>query len=324
MIGIYMKKYLVIVAVVILSGCSVWPTNWGKEEGYVWCNARYLDLTSCDYKEKNTVKPDKDKRFKLAYEGYIYALLGAIELQKEQQSEDKHFSLPEYIEIDYSVNDSTGFQASVFKVYETADRENLKEVVIAFRGTDQFWKDYSAHNLHPCPKQYKPAQDLVIKISDRYKGTKLVVTGYSLGGGLAMNVLHNERTSSRVSQAWAFNSSPRTGEKVKVDSRLYLLSAKGEVLDLPRRILKEGPKSLGALDEHFSDGYNLVDASSFYLHSRWVLARQMLIFADMVYYEQSGRDEAYISPPLEILKMANPPKGCDGKYKKFLVDNNRL
>lgn len=318
-----MQKLLAISAVVLLSGCSLLPVNFGKEEGYVWCNARYLDLTSPAYQKPHTINPDKDKRFRLAYNGYIYALLGAVELQKEGKSADKHFALPKYIEFDSSITDS-GFQASAFKIYENADREVLKEIVVAFRGTDQFWKDYSGHNLHPFPKQYKPAQDFVLKTSDKYKGTKLVVTGYSLGGGLAMNVLHNDATSSRISQAWAFNSSPRTGEDVKVDPRLYLLSAKGEILDLPRRILREGPKSLGAIDEHFSDGYDLVGASSAYLHSRWVLARQMLIFADMVYYEQSGRDGNYISPPLEILRMASTPKGCDGKYRKFLEDNDRL
>lgn len=313
-----------IVLALVVSSCSLFPVNCGNEEGYVWCNARYLDLTSPEYQKPNTINADKDKRLRLAYDGYIYALLGAVVLQKEGKSKDKHFNLPAYIEIDSSVNKGSGFQATAFRIYEASNKAQLKEVVVAFRGTDQPWKDYSGHNLHPVPKQYKPAQDYVLKIADKYIGTKLVVTGYSLGGGLAMNVLHNERTSSKVTQAWAFNSSPRTGEKVKVDHRLYLLSAKGEILNLPRRILREGPKSLGALDENFSDDYDLVSASSAYLHSRWVLARQMLIFADMVYYEQSGRNNNYISPPLEILKLANTAKGCDGKYKKFLVDNGRL
>lgn len=320
-----MLKTLVTIAVALsVTSCSLFPTNWGKEEGYVWCNARYLDLTSPDYQKSNTINADKDKRLRLAYEGYIYALLGAVVLQKEEKSEDKHFNLPSYIEIDSSVDDSSGFQATAFRVYEESNRTQLKEVVVAFRGTDQFWKDYSGHNLHPAPKQYKPAQDYTLKIADKYKGTKLVVTGYSLGGGLAMNVLRNNRTSSKVTQAWAFNSSPRAGEKVQVDSRLYLISAKGEILNLPRRILQEGPSSLGALDENFSDDYDLVDASSAYLHSRWVLARQVLIFADMVYYEQSGRQDNYTSPPLEILKLANTAKGCSGKYRDFLVENGRL
>lgn len=318
------NNFLAIFGVAMLSGCSLFPVNWGKEEGYVWCNARYLDLTSPSYQRLGTINPNQDKRFKLAYDGYIYALLGAVELQKEGKSEDKHFFLPKYIEIDSSVDEPSGFQASAFKVYEDDDKKILTEVVVAFRGTDQFWKDYSGHNLHPSPKQYKPAQSFVLKIANKYKGKKLVVTGYSLGGGLAMNVLQNEKTSPKISQAWAFNSSPRSGERIVVDPRLYLLSAKGEILDPARKILREGPKSLGAMDEHFSDGYDLVNASSAYLHSRWVLARQMLIFADMVYYEQSGRNKDYISPPLEILKMANQPKGCDGKYKDFLIDKQRL
>lgn len=319
-----LKIFSISIMALVLSSCSLIPKNYGKEEGFIWCNARYLDLTSPLYKNPNTIHTDKDKRLRLAYEGYIYALLGAVVLQNEQERVDKHLNLPDYIEIDSSRDDSTGFQASAFKIYEDQKKTQLKEVVIAFRGTDQFWKDYSKHNLHPSPKQYNPAQNYVLEISDKYKGAKLVVTGYSLGGGLAMHVLHNEKTSAKISQAWAFNSSPRTGEKVKVDPRLFLLSAKGEILDLTRRILREGPKSLGALDENFSDDYDLVDASSAYLHSRWVLARQMLVFADMVYFEKSGRKHNYISPPLEILKIANTSQGCDGKYKEFLINNGRL
>ncbi|WP_429952358.1 Mbeg1-like protein [Aeromonas veronii] len=310
--------------VISLSSCSLFPSNMGREKGFVWCNARYLDLTSPAYKNPNTVNPNNDKRFRLAYEGYIYALLGAVVLQKEQEHEDKHFNLPGYIEVDSTRDDQSGFQASAFKVYANNDKTQIKEIVIAFRGTDQFWRDYSKHNLSPFPEQYKPAEDYVLDISSKYSDSKIVVTGYSLGGGLAMHVLHNKRTTSKISQAWAFNSSPRTGEKIKVDSRLFLISAKGEILDLPRRILREGPRSLGALDSHFSDDYNLVDASSIYLHSRWVLARQMLIFADMVYFEKSGRQSSYISPPLEILKLANTAQGCTEEYREFLIRHGRL
>ncbi|ELI6432109.1 DUF2974 domain-containing protein [Aeromonas salmonicida subsp. salmonicida] len=318
------KNIAVSAFVLILSSCSLMPSNWGKEEGFVWCNARYLDLTSPAYKYPNTVNPNKDKRFKLAYEGYIYALLGAVVLQKEQEHEDKHFALPDYIEVDSTRDDKTGFQASAFIVYTNSDKTQIKEVVIAFRGTDQFWTDYSKHNLSPFPAQYKPAEDYVLEISNKYNDRRIVVTGYSLGGGLAMHVLHNERTSPKISQAWAFNSSPRTGEKIKVDSRLFLISAKGEVLDLPRKVLRKGIKSLGALDDHFSDDYDLVAASSIYLHGRWVLARQILIFADMVYFEKSGRQPSYISPPLEILKLANAAQGCTEEYREFLISRGRL
>lgn len=318
-----MKKLFVTIALALtLSGCSLFPSNWGKEEGFVWCNARYLDLTSPAYQIPNTVNPTKDKRFKLAYDGYLYAVLGAIELQKSGKSEDKHFNLPSYVER-YSSVDKNGFQATAFKVFKSSEKLELKEIVVAFRGTDEI-KDWKGHNLSPTPKQYKPAQKFLIDTANDFKGEKLVVTGYSLGGGLAMNVLRSVNTSNYITEAWAFNSSPRTGESIKIDSRLHLISVYGEILDPTRKALRKGPKSLGALDENFSDGYNLIDASSFYLHSRWVLARQMLIFADMVYFEEAGRPENYISPPLAILKMAEEPKGCSGKYRAFLESNGRL
>jgi len=320
-------RILIMFAVVLsMTGCSLFPKNWGKDEGYIWCNARYLDLTSPEYKATGSANPALDKRLRLAQQGYLYAVLGAVVLQKEQESVDKHFNLPPYVELDSSQSDRSGFQASVFKIYTDADKANLKEVVIAFRGTDQFWTDYSKHNLHPLPKQYEPARQYVLEVSEKFEGKRLIVAGYSLGGGLAMHVLNNDQIAEQtnISEAWAFNSSPRTGEPVKVDSRLHLISTKGEILNFPRKFLRKGPSSLGALDRNFSDDFDLIDASSAYLHARFVLARQMLVFADLAYFEQSGRNPEYISPPLAILQQANAPEGCSGSYKTNLTAWGRL
>ncbi|MGR5339144.1 Mbeg1-like protein [Vibrio astriarenae] len=316
-----MKRILIIIAVTaIISGCGIFPKNWFKEEGYVWCNARYLDLTSEPYKPYGSATR-ADKRINLAMKGYVYALLGAVELQKKGESDDKHFNLPPYIEFLESRNDG-GFQASSFKVYTSDDKTELYEVVVVYRGTDEII-DWTRHNLSLTPEQYKPAREFLIHTANKFPDERIVVTGYSLGGGLAIHVLANEETTGLVSEAWAFNTSPRTGESSKKDKRLYVLGVKGEALGTARAA-KKGLASLGAVPEHYEVGYDLINASSIYLHARYVLARQVLIFADMGYYEEAGRQENYVSPPLRILKLAELPQGCDGSYKEKLVKAGRL
>ena len=139
---------------------------------------------------------------------------------------------------------------------------------------------------------------------------------------LAIHVLLNDETSKYISEAWAFNSSPVTGYKERVDKRLYVLSVEGEILKY-LRTLNWGPTRLGAIDEHYSDNFNLVGSSSVYAHSRWILTREMIFFADMVHYENSGREDES-SPALDILKASNEPTGCNGYRKQFLIDNGRL
>jgi hypothetical protein len=290
------------------SGLSILPSNWGNEEGYIWCNARYLDIWA--YPNPIKVTPPKDVRLTLASRGYIYALAAGLTLQKPGESEDKHFRAPEYLIRDKALEvnkPNIGFQASTFTYRDPSNPTRAPEIIVAFRGSDE-WTDYWKHNfaLWSEPEQYAPARDYVKRVAAVYPGWRLVVAGFSLGGGLAVHVILHEDTSSLVAEAWALNPSPRIGVEKRQDPRIFMAAVEGELLE----IFRSG--GMGATNGHFSNKFGLINSSSVYGHSRWVLMRQMLYFADFVEYEKSGR-QAQTTPPLEIILNSNVPKGCTPK-----------
>lgn len=77
-----------------------------------------------------------------------------------------------------------GFNAQAFQ------NKNDKKLVIAFEGTDQgidFLVDYGNAYLNGIPKQYQEALDFAGPLIEKYAnaGYKIILTGHSLGGGLA-------------------------------------------------------------------------------------------------------------------------------------------
>ena len=191
-----LKQLLVLIfSLILISGCAS-----NRDEGFVWCNARYLDLTNDDYQKDDSINPQNDKSLRLAKEGYLYAVAvavaGAVVLQKPGEDEDRHFNLPPYmVEVEsLQVNkndDKTGFQASTFEIYTDDSLTTLEEVVISFRGSDE-WNDW-AHNLKIMKLQFNPSEKYVNKVVTYYgnklNDKKLVVVGFSLGGGLAMKAI---------------------------------------------------------------------------------------------------------------------------------------
>ncbi|WP_116365139.1 Mbeg1-like protein [Parahaliea mediterranea] len=302
------------------TGLSILPKNWGNEEGYIWCNARYLDINA--YKESGSAKPESDLKLALARKGYIYALAAGLTLQKSGESEDKHFFAPDSLRrIDtLNVDDrKSGFQASTFEYYGSGDRFSSPKIIIAFRGSDEFYPDYLKHNfaLWWEPVQFKPAREYVKKVAKTYPSNDLIATGFSLGGGLAIHVLQSKPTSSLITQAWAFNPSHRTGVKKSPSDRLYLAAVEGEILELFRT------DGLGAIEGHYSNEYGLINSSSIYGHSRWVLIRQMLYYADLVEFEESGRTKNR-TEPLDIIMASNVPNGCTEKIRRELANHGRI
>ncbi|TJY57162.1 hypothetical protein E4T66_17270 [Sinimarinibacterium sp. CAU 1509] len=251
--------------------------------------------------------------------GYPYALTGAIALQKDDDTTAKHeLSLPEWIVAipELSVDDpDTGFHAETFVRYATrtdeaweitADPAKPLEMIVAFRGTDGF-DDWWKHNLALFrePAQFAPARALVMqaKAMAASRGIqRLVVTGYSLGGGLSLHVAQHLDTKALVSEAWAFNSSPRVGTVPKPTAaeaqRLWGAAIYGEILTL----IRFGTQSIP--DKHWSNDFKHVKSSSIYAHSRWVLALQMLHDADLAMFIESGR-AAQMTPPLKILSASH-------------------
>jgi hypothetical protein len=91
--------------------------------------------------------------------------------------------------------------------YDIYKKKNTKETVFAYRGTEGFW-DWIFSNL---ALFYSPAYTEAFekfeeyKNSDEHKDEKIMVTGHSLGGGIALGVsVRNEGVKAVV-----FDPSPR-------------------------------------------------------------------------------------------------------------------
>ncbi|NWA09752.1 DUF2974 domain-containing protein [Pseudomonas gingeri] len=279
-----------------LQGCSWLPINKGKLEGRYWCNDRYIDMVA---EHQDPIGPKLKNKLNLAQRGYLYSTAAVLTLQKENSDPDFNFKKPDYLtEITSLTEDqSNGFQATTY-IHKDPRTGTPLEAIIAFRGSDQIFKDYILHNFSPWPIQFKPARDYVKKVSrdPATKGLKLIVTGYSLGGGLAVHVTKNPETSNYISQAWAFNPSWRIGDvNENTDPRIFLMANKYEVLNAHDR------SKIGAPASQTDTDYDLVRSSAIYGHYRWVLERDILIYADFADYVDSGRT-AKTTQPSEILK----------------------
>lgn len=300
---------LLISSQALLFGCSVLPTNWGKEEGLAWCNERYLDLVD-EYQNQPKPGSSLEKKLRLSSQGYIYSMAAVLTLQDETKDSTYNFKQPKSLQHlkQYDVKKASGFEASTF--LHTDKSGTPIEVIISYAGSNQI-RDYLLHNISPIPNQYGSARDYVKMIHNapEAKGLKIITTGYSLGGGLAAHVKKHEETAHLVDQAWTFNPSPRIGWGVssKQDDDIYLLATSQEVLGIFKRT------KIGAKKEHRSESFNLIDSSSIYSHYRWVLARQVLQYADLKEYIDSGRT-SQSTEPLDIIKTSS--KNCTNEELK--------
>ncbi|MGF1779005.1 hypothetical protein [Vibrio nomapromontoriensis] len=312
----------------VVTGCA--NNDIGHNDvGYAWCNARYLDYTF--YTAEAGFNLDKDKRFSLASKGYLYAIAADYSLQKDLANKDRHVKLPPYMRVvsELTVDkdpNGTGFEATTIEIYSGDD---LREIVMAFTGSNDS-ADWG-HNLKLMKSQFGVTEKYIDRVVEHYRDVldddsiKFVSAGYSLGGGLSMQALRYEK---RVDEGWAFNPSPWSGMPFSVEDNQYLLAASGEILAYTRWI-KKGPHRLGTLDENYSDNYNLIKANPFTTHSRWILTRQLLIMADLDYFEKTNRTDSpepgrTQSPALKILHESPLPRGCISPYREELEAKGRL
>jgi esterase/lipase len=224
-------------------------------------------------------------------------------LQKNNADEQFNFKTPNYLKKinELSKEEFNGFAAESFAYSNSITGEN--EFIISFRGSDQFIMDYLFQNLGVYQVQNKSAREYIkyaMKYRDEHRsnfGPKVVVVGNSLGGALAAHVTNHKDTAAYVTDAWAFNPSPRTGvlPPLAGNPKIRLLSTKSEVLNFFER------KRIGAQEQNEYTGYDLIKSSSFYNHYRWVLAREILWYADFSFYLQSDK-RVITTPPLEIIK----------------------
>ena len=129
--------------------------------------------------------PPSEKMQEIARESFIYAQMAYNAYQRPNS-----FALHDSIDQLPPETRGYGFQATVFEVRSGAD---LREIVIAYRGTDGLTnvRDWLFGNLGRT--QYRLARDLYREVRERYpEGTRIVTTGHSLGGGLAIHISTNE------------------------------------------------------------------------------------------------------------------------------------
>jgi dienelactone hydrolase len=277
---------------ILLCGCSVFPRHGGNLSGKIWCNSRYLPYVDEFAKQEFHAVGD---RYKVAARGYPYAVAGSLALQSDGKKEHA-FNLPKSMThaADLDSRNESGFFASTY-LYDPPG--SPPEVVVAFRGTNDA-RDWIMHNFSPAPEQFDLARTYVVNVARRYPDRRLVVAGFSLGGGLAVHVTQHAATSPLIKEAWAFNPSPRNGVKDSVDSRIWMAAVEGEILNLFRA------GSSGAPDGQHSQRFNLVSSSSIFGHYRYVLTRQILHFADLNDFVVSGRTRS-TTPALEILQASD-------------------
>ncbi|MDD1537294.1 MULTISPECIES: lipase family protein [unclassified Bradyrhizobium] len=147
------------------------------------------------------------------------------------------------------------------------DGSPCTEVSIAFRGSTTAWSDW-ASNAHPLGgglfddyyHQLSRNIDGIIgsiKQLDCYKRARfkpqIVSTGHSLGAGLAqLAALANKPMGPRITKVFAFDPSPVTGadlvaREIRIANAQGLtidrIYQQGEVLERPRRVVQEYPRS---------------------------------------------------------------------------------
>lgn len=257
------------------------------ERGHFWCNEQKWNGTHLDQTHKDVAK-----------RGYLYVLAAALALQKDSPESQAHFfGTPERMKlVDKPGKTDSGFEVSTFAIYSSRDPTMLQEVVIAFAGSNDA-ADWFLTNTGLDKRQFDEAVAYVVKIAKRpeYQDTRIVLSGYSLGGGLAVHATKNPASSVYVKEAWALNPSPRTRVDKKPDERIWLAAVRKEILSNFRR-------NLGAYPEHVATDYYFVKAHSSYSHFRYVLTRNILFSADIAMTEDPENPSK--AEPLQVLGLS--------------------
>lgn len=312
-----MKKYRVALAIILaltVSGCSSFrfspfPKFGGKIEGVAWCSQRYLDMVDAYQNPPKRVDSEYGRKLRLSKEGYIYAIAATLALEKDNSEKQYNFGpIKNLTKIPIlSVDKFNGFQAETFTF---PDPNGKKQLIIAFRGSDQFLIDYLGQNFGIWQIQNSSAREYVLNVihyRDNHKdefSDKLVVTGNSLGGGLAAHVTNTENTGKFITEAWLFNPSPRPGVSPPAggNPKIRLLSTHSEILNISSR------RKLGVQEQNKYTEFDLIQSSSFYNHYRWVLAREILWYADLAQYFDQKEEPSLIvvePTPLQIIASQN-------------------
>ncbi|MDC5853572.1 lipase family protein [Vibrio europaeus] len=163
--------------------------------------------------------------------------------------ESELYKFPSYIvEVD-RVDKGYGFQAIIYKVSPETLIEgdallDSSKIVIAYRGTEGF-ADWLWGNLFG--KQYELANELYKEIKSKYPDYKIVATGHSLGGGLALHISVVEEGVP----AYVFNPSYRIHrEGEEKDNKSVVIAETGDILKI-QRLPWKNPENIDPHEEFY-------------------------------------------------------------------------
>ena len=176
----------------------------------------------CDYHERLTQFTEDREQLKVISKEVIpYSIMSLNAYDNELQ-----LKLPNWERVSRMVS-KHGFSSDIYV------SSNGNEIVIAFRGTDDA-KDWLYANLDTDPKgQYNDADKVYKKVAKDYRGKRIITTGHSLGGGLAMHV----SILNPDVDAYVFDPSPRVFSDDRYDmyqNKIVILYETGEILEAIR------------------------------------------------------------------------------------------
>lgn len=157
------------------------------------------------------------------------------------------------------------------------------------------------------------------------KGQKVILTGISLGGGLAIHVLKNDDLEPFIEQVWALNPSPKIYSPEPATDQMkrktWLGYSDGEILTWGRSPFMHALiRGAGPIEPapNQTAVFNLIESNRIYAHFRWGIARQMLWIAD---YELTRESRDKWTEPFFILQKSHFA-ACKTDPPEYSVKNN--